>query len=283
MSGRFDFRFRSATILILLIAFSASGPAVAMGSTVKGELLVRFKPGVNDHSRGRLLSSLGAEVVDEIPQIRVLVISVAEVALPRVKSALMRNPMVEFAEENLRIAPLQVPNDPYYPKEWHLATINAPGAWDIWTGSGGVVIAVLDSGVDPTHPDLAGKLLPGWNFYDNNGDASDVYGHGTKVAGSAAAIANNGIGVAGVAWICPILPVRVTDPNGYTTYSLLSKGLVYAADRGARAAVVSFLIYSGSALSSAAKYFMDRGAWFWRQEATRGAMPTTPTTPTSSR
>jgi thermitase len=259
MIVRGGFRLFSATILILIMILTFSGPAMARGLAVKGELLVRFKPGVNDNSRGRLLSSLGAEVVDEIPQIRLLVISVAMNALPKVKLALMRNPMVELAEENLRLPPLQVPNDLYYSNEWHLTTINAPGAWDISTGDGGVVVAVLDSGVDPNHPDLAGKLLPGWNFYDNNGDTSDIYGHGTKVAGSAAAIANNGIGVAGVAWSCPILPVRVTDPNGYTTYSLLSKGLVYAADRGAKAAVVSFLIYNGSALSTAAKYFVDKG------------------------
>ena len=198
-------------------------------------------------------------VVDEMPQISVLVVSVPERAAERVKSALMRNPMVDFVEDDRLIEPSLTPNDPHYSRQWHLPTIGAPGAWDISTGSSDVVIAVLDSGVDPSHPDLAGKLLSGWNFYDNNADTSDVYGHGTKVAGAAAAIANNGVGVASVAWSCVILPIRVTDTNGYTTYSLLSKGLVYAADRGARIAVMSFQIFSGSSLSSAAKYLMDRG------------------------
>jgi thermitase len=197
--------------------------------------------------------------VDEIPQIRVLVVSVPTDALPEVKSALSRNPRVEFVEENLQVAPAMVPNDYWYPSEWHLTKLKAPEAWDITTGDPSVIIAVLDSGVDSTHPDLAAKLLPGWNFYDNNADTSDVYGHGTKVAGVAAAVTNNGLGVAAIAWQCRILPVRVTDTSGYTTYSLLAKGITYAADNGAKAATASFLIYDGATLSSAAKYLMDRG------------------------
>ena len=140
-----------------------------------------------------------------------------------------------------------------------MSKIGAPDAWGISVGSSNVTVAVLDSGVDPSHPDLAGKLLSGWNFYNGNGDTSDVTGHGTAVAGVAAAATNNTVGVAGVGWKCLILPVRVTDENGYASYSLLSKGLVYAADRGARVAVVSFQIFNGSALTSAAKYFMDKG------------------------
>lgn len=118
---------------------------------------------------------------------------------------------------------------------------------------------MLDSGVDLEHPDLAGKVLPGYNFYDNNCDVRDVSGHGTAVAGVAAAATNNSVGVAAIGWHCSILPVRVTDPNGYTSYSLLAKGLTYAADRGAKVAVVSFGIFGGQDLSSAAKYFMDKG------------------------
>jgi subtilisin family serine protease len=77
-------------------------------------------------------------------------------------------------------------------------------------GSSAVVIGIIDSGVDSAHPDLAGKLVAGWNFYDNNSNTSDVYGHGTAVAGTAAAAANNNIGVAGVAWGCKIMPIRVS-------------------------------------------------------------------------
>jgi len=246
-------------VLAFTIAFSILPLSITFGGVGRGELLLRFKPGASWHSGEKVLKDFGLEVLEEIPQIKVLVVSVPENALQRVKSALMRNPMVDFVEENCLVEPLQMPNDPYYYKQWHLPAIGAPYAWDLSAGSGSVTVAVLDSGVDSSHPDLAGKLLSGWNFYDNNGDTSDVYGHGTMVAGTAAAIANNQIGVASVAWGCPILPVRVTDTSGYTSYSLLSEGLVYAADRGAKVAVVSFAIYGGSALSSAAKYFMDKG------------------------
>ncbi|MEM2152394.1 MAG: S8 family serine peptidase [Candidatus Bathyarchaeia archaeon] len=257
------FRFSGRLMLIVVLLpllFSAMLPTLVVSTKPsRAELLLRFKPGVCRHAGEGLLRSIGACVTDKIPQISVLVISVPEGAAERVKSALMRNLMVDFVEENRLIEPSQTPNDPYYSKQWHLPTIGAPGAWDVSTGSQSIVVAVLDSGVDPSHPDLAGKLLQGWNFYDNNADTSDVYGHGTKVAGTAAAIANNGIGVASVAWNCVILPVRVTDTSGYISYSLLSKGLTYAADRGAKVAVMSFQIFSGSSLSSAAKYFMDKG------------------------
>src|SRR5581483_618823 len=92
------------------------------------------------------------------------------------------------------------PNDPLIAKQWALTSINAPAAWDITTGSGSIVIAVLDSGVDVTHPDLAGKLVPGRNVVDDSADVTDSFGHGTHVAGIAAAAGNNGVGIAGVSW-----------------------------------------------------------------------------------
>ncbi|MEM0254287.1 MAG: S8 family serine peptidase [Candidatus Bathyarchaeia archaeon] len=242
---------------MMILSIFAIEPAA--GALDDAELILRFKPGVRGDSGRRLLGALGLSVIDEIPQIRVLVIRVPGKALTQVINALRHNPMIDFVEENRRVLVEAIPNDPYYTKQWHLAKIEAPVAWDISVGSENVVIAILDSGVDPNHPDLAAKLLQGYNFYDNNYNTSDVYGHGTAVAGVAAAITNNGLGVAGIAWQCLILPVRVTDPNGYTTFSLLSKGLVYAADYGAKVATISFRIYGGSALSSAAKYFMDKG------------------------
>lgn len=247
--------------LLLLLLCSAAPPSfAALSKPDSVELLLRFKPGAGRRACEVLLRSISASIVDEISQIKVLVIRVPRSAVDKVRSALARNPVVDFVEENRVVGLALTPNDPYYSSQWHLPKIGAPYAWDISVGSQSIIIAVLDSGVDPTHPDLAGKLLQGWNFYDNNADTNDIHGHGTKVAGTAAAIANNGIGVASVAWSCPILPVRVTDPNGYTTYSLLSKGLVYAADRGARVAIMSFHVFNGSTtLTSAAKYLMEKG------------------------
>lgn len=252
---------KTACVLILAFttAFSILPLSITFGSVGRGELLLRFKPGASWQCREKILKDFGLEVLDEIPQIKVLVVSVPESALQRVKPALMRNPVVDFVEENVWVSPQVVPNDYYFSFQWHLRKIGAPDAWDISVGSSNVMVAVLDSGVDSSHPDLAGKLVSGWNFYNNNWDTSDVAGHGTAVAGVTAAATNNTIGVAGVGWNCLILPVRVTDENGYASYSLLSKGLIYAADRGARVAVVSFRIFNGSALTSAAKYFVDKG------------------------
>src|SRR5204863_8960077 len=111
-----------------------------------------------------------------------------------------------------------IPNDPYYTNwEWHLQKISAPTAWNVTTGSN-IIIAIIDTGVNPSHPDLASKLVAGWNFYSNNSDTSDVYGHGTAVAGTAAAVSKNGLGVTSVCWGCWIMPIRVGDNSGLATY-----------------------------------------------------------------
>ncbi|MEM0233413.1 MAG: S8 family serine peptidase [Candidatus Nezhaarchaeales archaeon] len=206
-----------------------------------------------------LLHTLNVNIIDYIQQINVFVVSIPEEKRSLIESTLLSSPLIDFVEIDYPIMISQVPSDPYYPLQWYLEKINCPSAWDITSGNSNVVVAVIDSGVDPTHPDLADKLLKGWNFYDNNDDTSDVYGHGTRVAGVVAAIANNNIGIAGVAWKCLILPIRVTNANGYTTSSLISKGLIYAADRGAKVAVISFQVFGGSTITSAAKYFVEKG------------------------
>jgi subtilisin family serine protease len=114
--------------------------------------------------------------------------------------------------------------------------------------------------VDAAHPDLAGTLVPGWNFHGNNEDTSDVNGHGTLVAGAAAAAGNNGIGVAGVAMQSRIMPVRVADAGGYAYYSTIASALTWAVDSGARVMNVSFGgVAASSAIRSAARYVGSRG------------------------
>lgn len=128
------------------------------------------------------------------------------------------------------------PNDPSYPSQWHLARIATPGAWDITTGSSGVIIAVLDTGIDTQHPDLP-NIVPGKNFIDGSNNVYDNgvnAGHGTAVAGTAAAAGNNGIGVSGVSWKNSIMPLVVIDPSAYSPYSVIAAAINYAADHGAK-------------------------------------------------
>ncbi|MCP8321691.1 MAG: S8 family serine peptidase [archaeon] len=259
-------RLRVSAPILTLIILTGLLITPVLGATINSdddnlsdELLIKFKPGVSEQYKERFLNSLGLEIKDEIPQTQTFIVSAPQEALQYIKSALLCNPLIDSVEEDHIISPLIIPNDEYYSSEWHLNKILASEAWDISTGDSNVVIAVLDSGVDPNHPDLSTKLLQGYNFYDNNYNTTDVYGHGTKVAGVAAALTNNTIGVSSISWQCSIMPLRVTDTNGYTSYSLLVKALIYAADRGAKVAVISFGIFGGSALSDAAKYFMDKG------------------------
>jgi subtilisin family serine protease len=167
---------------------------------------------------------------------------------------------VEFAELD-RIRPHQdvIPNDPQYSGEWHLPRISAPSAWSVTTGSPSIIIAIADTGVDSTHPDLSSKMVAGWNAYDNNSNTQDVHGHGTNVAGTAAAASNNTIGVASVAWNCGIMPVRVSMTNGSAYDSTIASGITWAADHGARVVNVSYKVTGSSTVSSAAQYFYNRG------------------------
>jgi len=119
--------------------------------------------------------------------------------------------------------------------------VDLPRAWDITTGSPDVVIAVVDSGVDASHPDLAGAVEEGYDFVDGDTDAADGNGHGTGVAGIAAARANNGIGAAGVCWSCRILPLRVLGPEGFALQTTMADAIDYAVDHGA--AVVNVSLY----------------------------------------
>ncbi|MGQ9749286.1 S8 family serine peptidase [Desulfosoma sp.] len=141
------------------------------------------------------------------------------------------------------------------------------------------MVAVLNTGVDGTHPDFAGKLVPGWNIYDNNADTSDVYGHGTYVAGVIGAAANNALGVASLAWNTRIMPVRISQPDGYAYYSTIANGLMWAADHGARIANISYMVSGSSTVTSAANYFRQKGGVVFASAGNTGSFESTPENP----
>jgi thermitase len=153
-----------------------------------------------------------------------------------------------------------IPTDPGWSQEWGLSQIGAPAAWQVSSGSKPVVIAVLDSGVDPAQPDLQGALVPGADFADSTGSTADQYGHGTMVAGVIAARPDNGLGGAGICWTCRVMPVKVLGADGSGTSVAIAQGIRYAADNGANVISMSFVL-SGpdDGVQSALAYAHSRG------------------------
>jgi len=245
----------TAVVILGAAALAGAAPYVA------GELLVQTRAGVTKEKFNAVLGEHGAVTLDEVSQIRVKRIKVPPQALEKVRAALANNPHVNFVENNYLATGDAVPNDPLYASQWHLAKIAAPQGWDLSTGLSSVDIAVIDSGVDPAHPDLAGKLLPGYNFVSNSADTHDIYGHGTPVAGSAAAQGNNAVGVAGVAWQNQIMPLVALDSTNYASYSNIAKAITYAADHGVRVINISLGGTSSSTtLQSAVDYAWNKGS-----------------------
>jgi subtilisin family serine protease len=132
------------------------------------------------------------------------------------------------------------PDDPLFADQWGLVAVGAPQAWALGADGHGVVIAVVDTGVDATHPDLIGKVLPGDNLVDPGTPPADANGHGTAIAGIAAATADNGVGIAGVAPDASILPVEVLDRSGDGDVATVAAGIDWAVARGAQVVNLSF-------------------------------------------
>jgi len=183
----------------------------------------------------------------------------------KVIQALRTDPSVQFAEVDERMQAFAVPNDPYLRLyQWAADRIELYRAWDRSIGSPGVAIAVVDSGVDDAHPDLAPRLTGGWNFdpdslWYNTPLAVDCNSHGTHVAGIAGGVANNWQGITGVTWVNPIMPVRVLGCDGTGYASAVANGIVWAGDRGARIINLSLGGGYSSTLHAAVLYALDRG------------------------
>ncbi len=177
------------------------------------------------------------------------------------KGELERDANIEYVEPDFIAQALGTSNDPYFVQgsQWHLSKIQAPTAWDTTTGSSTQPVAVIDTGVRASHPDLVGKVLVGYDFVANDNDANDENGHGTAVAGTVSPASNNQVGVCGVAWSNPILPVRVLDANGSGNYSAIANGIIYAADLGAKVINLSLGGTSSSrALQDAVTYAWNK-------------------------
>lgn len=226
---------------------------------VKGRLLVAPRAGLPELEFERALKPVNARSKGRFKQTHTHVIELPP-GMDEVKAMqiLKKDRRLKYVELDMALAPSASVNDPAYSNSWALPKIQAPTAWDTANGSG-VTIAILDTGVNGNHPDLAANMVPGRNIFDNNTDTTDVHGHGTSVSGAAAMVGNNGAGSAGVAWGAKIMPVRISGLDGYAYYSTIAQGINWAADNGARVANVSYGVSGSASVQSAANYMRSKG------------------------
>jgi subtilisin family serine protease len=239
--------------------FIVSGPAEPASATAQSyasaQLLVKFRA---DATRTAIANAMGSAQVSEklvIRDLGVHVLNVFPSRLDAALTALRRSPSVLYAERDaLGHLMDTTPNDYWWPSEWSQTRVSAPRAWDLTRGSATVTVAILDTGVDPSQPDLQRAFVPGWNTLADNSDTSDTNGHGTLVAGVAAARSNNAIGIASYCWSCSLMPVKVLDTNA-GTFSTVASGITWATDHGARIISMSLgFTSSSSTLQSAVQY-----------------------------
>lgn len=223
---------------------------------VPGELLVRFRPGTSAATVNAAAARAGGKVASHIARLRVHVIEVPPARVRKALASLRLNASVVSVERDVVLAALDtVPNDSLWPAQWGLRLVGAPRAWDATRGAEAIVVAVLDTGFDGNHPDLAGAVVPGVDLVNDDPDAADDEGHGTSVGGVIAARTDNSEGQAGVCWLCSLQPVKVLDAEGAGKTSTVAAGIVWAADHGAD--VVNMSLGgpgSTSALASAVAY-----------------------------
>ena len=224
---------------------------------VPGRILVMPRAGLPAKAFASILKEHQGKA-QKIGQSDLYIVNLPEYTEEGVIARLKHHPHIKFAELDHLFHSSFVPNDQYYSKAWHHTKIGTPTAWDNTRGAG-VTIAILDTGVDSTHPDLASNIVPGWNFYSNNSNTADVNGHGTAVAGVAAASTNNTIGVASMAGSSKIMPVRVADANATASASTVAKALTWVADKGVRVANISYSGIPGNlTIQNAAQYMKNK-------------------------
>ena len=273
-------RHATAAAIALAVAAGAASPAAPSPSPsppaktdprapqfAEGEILVKFQSDALGAARGALRLDVAGSVRRRFASGAELWRLGAGVSVPDALARLKGAPGIEYAEPDYIVHATKTPDDPFFPQQYALANtgqkggaagsdIDAASAWDISTGGASILVAVLDTGIDMDHPDLAPNLwtnpdeipgnlvdddgnglvddVHGWDFVNHDDDPHDDYGHGTHVAGIIAAAGDNSVGISGVAWRASILPLKFLDQSGSGTTSDAISAIDYAAAKGAR-------------------------------------------------
>lgn len=214
---------------------------------VPGEILVQFRKGA---PADKIIKEHGASVKEVIPRINVYRLRLPKgKTIEEAQAEFSRNPHVNFASPNHIIHADLFPNDELFFLQWGLynsygrCDIHAPEAWDINTGSDSIIIAIIDTGIDSSHPDLAGKIVAGYNAIDGSSNTEDDHMHGTFVSGIAAAWGDDYTGIAGVNWNALLMPIKVLNADGYGEEADAAEGIIWAVEHGAKVINMSIGTY----------------------------------------
>ncbi len=236
-------------------------PLMADLEFIEDELLVQPFPGADPVALAALYTDVGATVVEVLTEIDMTVLSVPVEEFDTIATQLAESGLIETVQKNYLHEANETPNDPMFSRQAHLPQVNAEDAWDTTVGAEGVIIAIVDTGVDPDHPDLEDRILDGWNVYDDNDDFDDIAGHGTLVAGVVAASSDNLTGVTGMTWDCPLLAIRATDRTGRSSARDVAAGILWAVAHDASVINVSFApLWSNRIVKAAAQVAFNRGS-----------------------
>jgi subtilisin family serine protease len=241
-------------------AVNASPSAASAAAAAPDELIVKIKEG-GDLSA--LAAKYGARIASRNEKLSTVLLKFPQGAdLASLQKKLKDEPFVGYAERNVALQAATLPNDPKFTSQKsYIQATQVDKAWDVTTGSPNVTIAIIDTGVDTSHPDLKPNLVPGWNTISNSTNVSDDNGHGTHTAGVAAAAYNNAVGIAGVAGTSKIMPVKALGSQGSGWANDVAEGVIWAADHGARVISMSFGTSQNLAeLQDAITYAYRKGA-----------------------
>ncbi len=239
-----------------------------------GELIVRPRQDLTPAQRARALAGLAANQLKHYPEVDDFVVRVPAMEGPlgigenMYAAELMGTGLYEYAHPNWMCFPLEtIPNDPEFGNQWHHINMQSTLAWDITTGINSVIVAVTDTGIDLTHPDLTNRVM-GFNAVTDlaeidGGQVNDLNGHGTHVAGCAAAVGNNSVGVAGAGWGMGVMMIRVSDVSGGgASLDNILQGARWGVENGAVSSSSSYSGVNNAAVGTTGDYIKSIGGLY---------------------
>ncbi|UCG45130.1 MAG: peptidase S8 [Candidatus Bathyarchaeota archaeon] len=259
-------RLGNSLYLCLIFMFLAAGLPAAAGAAstpdalefVPGEVIVGFE--AIPANIAQAIEARGGHVAREIPALKAFVVTVPAGKEEDFIQRIQNIPGFKYAEQNGIVRATHIPNDPKWAQLWNMRIIQADDAWDIHMGSTSVVIAIVDTGIDYNHEDLATRYVPGgYDWVNSDNDPWDDHYHGTHCAGIAAAVMDNNKGVVGVAQ-SSLWAEKVLDHNGNGEWDDLANAITHATDNGADIISMSLGGYGYSfTVDSACSYAWTNG------------------------